>query len=338
MRITRDALMKIVHTTVEQRTRSNRGLIAIYLCGSLLGDEYLLGGTTDIDLVFIHSDVIAGEREIVPLTEQVSLDIAHHYHREYRNPRNLRLHPWLGPTIYNCNILYDPQHLMDFTQASVRGQFFRPETILERARIQAEHARQIWMGFVTEGPEAAPTVIVKYLHALEHAANAVAVLNGSPLTERRFLQHFPARAEAAHHPGLYPGLLGLLGGSNVDAEALQAWLPAWQAAYEALPEGETPARFHPARKAYYRAGFESLLRGDEPKAVIWPMMRTWTQLASLLPHGSEATSGWESAANYLGFLGSEFDQKVSAMDAYLDMVEETLEDWAAENGVQRETV
>ena len=102
-------------------------------------------GTADIDLFFIHNDSVSPEREIQRLTDEVHLDIAHHGRDDYTQARNLRQHPWLGYGIINCNIMYDPQHFMDFTQASVRGQFDQPENVLSRVQGQAEHARQIWL-------------------------------------------------------------------------------------------------------------------------------------------------------------------------------------------------
>ena len=56
MRINRQTLLRIANDTVAQRVRQERGILSAYLCGSLLGDDYLLGGCTDIDLVFIHID------------------------------------------------------------------------------------------------------------------------------------------------------------------------------------------------------------------------------------------------------------------------------------------
>ena len=54
MRINRDTLLRIARDTVARRTRQDRGIVAAYLCGALLGDDYILGGTADIDLGFIH--------------------------------------------------------------------------------------------------------------------------------------------------------------------------------------------------------------------------------------------------------------------------------------------
>lgn len=328
MRVNRGTLLKIANDTVSQRTRQDLNIISAYLCGSLLGDDYLLGGTADIDLAFIHIDSVPEEREIVRLTDEIHLDIAHYPQRDFLQTRELRVHPWLGPTIFGCDILYDPQHFMDFTQASVRGQFNRSDYVLERAQVESEHARQIWMAFYKDTPaEPGPREVVTYLHAVGQAVNAVASLNGPPLTERRLLLSFQERADMVGRPGLQPGLLGLLGAQNVDAEVLKEWLNHWQFAYEAIPTEKIQPRLHPDRKVYYRSAFEALLEGDQPHAVLWPLTRTWSQAALLLAPGDSALATWRKAFTQLGFLETGFAERVEALDAYLDVVEEALDDW-----------
>lgn len=334
MRVTRETLLKIARDTVAQRVRTDRGLIAVYLCGSILEDEFLLGGTTDIDLVFIHADTPPAEREIIRLTDQVHLDIAHHLHRDYRQTRRLRIHPWLGPIIATCTILHDPQHFMDFTQASVRGQFDRGDFVYARARGQAVHAREIWREFHEERPQAGPHEILVYLRAVDHAANAIAGLSSAPLTERRFLLKFPARADAVRRPGLYPGLIGLLGGPKADAATLKAFLPGWERAYDELAGVDPPARLHPDRRRYYLLGIEALLNSEHPLAALWPLLRSWTEIASRLPASSAAVAEWNQALDHLGLLGDGFSERVEAFDAYLDLIEDTLEEWARKNGVE----
>jgi hypothetical protein len=331
MRINREALLRIAEDTVHERTRKERGILSAYLSGSLLGDDFLLGGTTDIDLTFIHLDEPLAEREVVRLTDEFHLDIAHYDQKVFREARRLRLHPWLGPTIFECKVLYDPQHFMDFTQASVRGQFNRTDNVLRRSRQQVEHARQIWQGFV-EQPPGRPGFkeVEAYLRAIDHAANAVAGLSGPPLTERRLLLHFPQRAEAVAHPGLYPALLGMLGAPHADLETLKAWLQSWQAALEALPETDAPPRLHPCRHLYYRRAFEAILSGEHPQAVIWPLIRTWTIAAGRLPEGEPQRIVWWETFQRLGMLGEGFAGRVEALDAFLDLVEGTLEEWERE--------
>jgi predicted nucleotidyltransferase len=332
MRVTRSALKKIVQNTVAQRTRSDRGIISIYLCGSLLEERYLLGGTTDIDLVFIHGEALERAREIVRLTDEIHLDIAHHLEKDYRNTRELRVHPWMGPTVFFCEIQYDPQHFMDFTQASVRGQYDRSDHVLERVRKQADLARQFWFSYHLDVPQAGAQEITEYLEAVENAVNAVASLSGRPLTTRRFLMNFPEKADAVGWPGLYPGVLGLLGAPQVDTETLRTWLAPWKTAFQALDRDRAPVRLHPARQAYYLQAFEALINSPEPEQVLWPLLRTWTLAINNLPEKSPAREDWAQALDHLGLLGEGFEERLDALDAFLDMVEETIEKWARENG------
>lgn len=336
MRITTETLLKIARDTVAQRTRSDRSLLAIYLTGSLLESEPLLGGTTDIDLVFIHDTKVDVEREIQRLTDQVHLDIAHHARDDYRWARSLRLHPWLGSTIVGCKIMYDPQHFLDFTQASVRSQFARPDNLIGRSRGQAEHARQMWFTLHDLGSPAGLDDIELYFKAIEHVANAVASLSGPPLTERRFLLRFPQRAEAIGFPGLYAGLVGLLGGPNASSQAMQAWLPAWQAAYLAIPPRQASPRLHAHRCPYFQRAIEKGLDSDKPQDALWPLLHTWTDAIHLLPEESDHRQAWEEALQQLGLLGEGFPKRVEALDAYLDTVEEILDERARANGVELE--
>jgi len=325
-------LLKIANDTVAKYVSSDRTLLAIYLQGSMLGEAPLIGNTADIDLFLIHTDEVAAEREIIRVSDEVHLDISHHTHSLYRQPHELRVHSWLGPAVYGCKIMYDPQHFVDFVQASVRGQFNSVDNVLRRVRKQAEHSREMWESFNAHPFPPNPKEASLYLHALEHAANAMAGLSGQNLTERRFLLDLPGKAEAVHKPGLYPGFLGLLGAPTVDAETLRSWLPEWREAYHAIPDSAAPIRLHPHRWLYYERAVDVMLNSPTAHDALWPLWRTWTHAICALPADTPHHIAWQQAGEQLGLLGKAFEDKITALDAYLDMVEETLEAWARENG------
>lgn len=332
MRITRDMMLKVASDAAARQARATRELLAAYLCGSLLEDEYLVGGSGDIDLVYIHTEPVVISREVVRLTDEVHLDIAHHHQKEYRDTRSLREHPWLGPALSSCRILYDPQHFLDFTQASVRGQFDRSDHVFQRARQQLDQARSIWLNYQLSTVHPEPQDVLAYLQALGCAANAVAGISGPPLTDRRLLIQFPARAQAVGRPGLYAGLLGLLGAPNLPPAALGEWLMHWQAAYQAVPAAQAPVRLHPARLAYYAQALAAFNEGPQPENALWLLLRTWTLAASLCPPDSQERRMWHWACDELDLVGPAFGERIQALDAYLDGVEETLEAWALANG------
>jgi hypothetical protein len=333
MRITPELLNKVARDTVSQRTRSNRDIIAVYLIGSLLSKEPLLGGTTDIDLVFIHNADIENQREIIRLTEEVHLDIAHHPRQLYHQTRELRLHPWMGPNIYGCRILYDPQHFMDFTVASVSGQFFQPENILIRSKTLSENSRQIWLSYQLERPEGHPGENALYLEAVENAANAIAILQGAPLPERRLLLDFPDRAKALGRPGLYKGLMGLLGAPNTDKEKIRSWMQNWSTCLTEIPEDKRPNRLHSHRIPYYHKAFEAVLASDEPIACLWPFLLTWNRAVSFHSDDSPHLKYWWEAVEKLGLVGDGLQERLAALDAFLDQVEEITEEWAHSYGI-----
>ena len=335
MRITRQTLQRIANDTVARRVRANRNLLAVYLHGSLVDEANpVLGGTADIDIVFIHDLDHPVKREIVRLTDEVHLDIVHHTRADYRQARQLRLHPQLGPVIYHCQILHDPRHFLDFTQASVRAHFFRPENVLSRARAQMESARQVWFSFQDGVADPGLEEVAEYLQAVANIANAIASLKGDLLSERRFLIRFQSQTAALGHPGLYAGLLGLLGGSSVSVDDLLDWLPAWEQAYTAVGESsEYPIRLHPDRRWYYRRAFDVMLRSEQPLRVLWPLLSTWFKAVRSLPEGHASLKPWREGFQQLGLLGDGFKERINALDVFLDLTEEILEAWGRERGV-----
>ena len=299
----------------------------------MLSGTPLLGGTTDIDIVLIHTVEPRVEREILHLTDDVHLDISHHTQDLYRLGRELRVHPWMGPTLNIAKPIYDPRHFLDFTQASVRGLFGRSDFKIQRSRTLYEQARETWFGLQAVTTAIGPNVVASYFKAVENAVNSLALLVGEPLTERRLLLDFLACAEALGESRMYNGVIGLLGGHRVENEQIQSWLKSWSQAYDAIPEEARPAKLHSYRKDYYRRAFDAIVGSGEPKNVLWPLMNTWTLAASVLSASNPAYQGWRDACQQLELLSSNISNRVAALDAFLDQVDEVLAKWEQEYGV-----
>lgn len=331
MRITREHLVRIAKETAIKRSASEPGLVAAYLTGSLCGDNSLIGNTTDIDIVFVHDRTVRFEREIIPLTPEIHLDIVHHPRSDFDKPKTLRVHPWLGPELYDPLPLFGTGHFFEFVQAGVRDKFNEPESFILRSRSLAETARQRWTGLQlneAKGPE----WLLEYLDALFQAANAIALLAGQPLSERRVLLEFPARAEAAELQDLVPELFHLAGAGKADAAALKGILPDWENAFVAA--GTNPLadkRITTPRLRYYKLAFEAMLDGDMPQAVLWPLLLTWTLAVSVLP--STWGDRWRAACDLLGLEGESLEEKREGLDQFLDALEEALETRAGQQGL-----
>ena len=333
MQITPETLKQFAENTVEKMTRGNFEIIGAYLRGSLcLLESPLLGGSTDIDLVFIHSGDPKNPREILRLTNDIHLDIEHHPQRDYLKGRELRVHPTMGPSLFNAQVLFDPQHFIDFTIATVRGMFHREDHIIQRARPQIESARSRWIEFQNEPVWNHAQSVLEYLGIVEQAAQAVTSLVGEPLSERRFLPAYADRVERLDKGGMYAGLVGLLGGARVDRRQLQGWVNAWDQVMKDVSSSQCPPQIHPHRRAYYLNAFDALLNSNQPKDVLWPLLTTWTLAAATLPDKAPETQPWLDACEQLGIIGDDMDERIAALDMYLEQVEQTVEIWAMEHG------
>jgi hypothetical protein len=331
MRITKESLLRVARENVSQRIHSRPDLVAAYLTGSLLKDEPLLGNTTDIDLVFVHPFQPSVRREVVALTPEIHLDIKFNPRSEYEPPRELRLNPWLGPEMYNPIRLYDGQHFFDFIQAGVREKYDDPINAHGRANLNAKHARQMW-GDLQAKQDDSPKTMLFYLKSVNHAANAIAVIKDSPLSERRFLLEFSGCASSAGNADMTEYLYVLLGADQADKNSLEAYLPAWEKDF--LEAGKSPSAnvsLHPARLSYYRQGFESLLAGEKPLSVLWPLIHTWSQAAESLPENER--TAWASCCQELGLLQDGLESRLQKLDRFLDEVEKILDNMAVSNGL-----
>jgi hypothetical protein len=338
MRVTRESLIRIAKETVQERIYNDKGILAAYVTGSLLSEEPLLGGVTDIDLVLVTANKPPMTREIVALTPDFHLDISFRARAEYDPPRELRVNPWLGYEIYDLLVLYESRHFIEFTQAAVRAgfEFHEPALVLQRCRKLLDHGRKIWFDLVDIGESAGPKEVAKYLKSLYHAANVIAELHGPPLPERRLLLLFPALAVKAGRPDLNVGLLGLLGSTGLEASVLPGWLPGWESMFKAaFQTGKADVRIHTARLNYYKKCFEAMLGGDDPTVMLWPLLTSWTHAAVALPE--DESLAWRAACATLGLVGERFAERVEGLDQYLDELDLLLDEIARANGLETST-
>ena len=340
MRVTRESLIRIAKETVQQRTFNDRAIIAAYLTGSLVQEDVdpLLGGTSDIDIIFVHADEPKYRREFVKLTPDFHVDIGHRARAEFKRPRDLRVDPWLGWEMFDPKLLYEREKFFEFIQAGLRAgfEFNAPAPALTRSRALLDSGRQTWRELEDISEDLTTRDVVDYMKALFHGVNAVAELSGPPLPERRLILEFGPRAETARRPEMVEALTGLLGCTGLDPEQIRLWLPDWKLAFEGAA-GNTRAdvRIHPARLNYYEKAIRAMLDGPTPHAALWPMLETWSLAVEILP--DHALEAWRSAATQLRFTPAHFEEKVHGLDLFLDEVEALLDELAREHGLETST-
>jgi hypothetical protein len=334
MRTTKETLLRLARDTAAISANQDHSIVCIYLTGSLVTENPFIGGTTDVDLFFVHTQKPAINREIRYLSDDVTLDIAHVEQSLYQLPRHLRADAWLGPFLCaKPKVLYDTRHWFEFTEASVGAQFYRPEYMLERARPLSAAARRIWMDFHLSPPEVLPDNVLQYLHCIELAGNAIALLSGAPLPLRRFFLDLPVRTKVVKRPDLFDLFISAILPDEIKAIDSIQWLPDWVDSLKAAATlKECPPRLSTPRRNYYEKAVEGLLL-DSPAAAAWIMMNTWNQSAALFSSENENTDNWrEACAAFLQINGS-FEPALEKMDNLLDSVEETLDIFSAENGL-----
>jgi predicted nucleotidyltransferase len=340
MRVTRESLIRIARETAQQHVFNDRGIIAAYLSGSLASDEVdpLIGGTTDIDVIFVHADEPIHRREFIKLTPDFHVDISHRAKAEFKKPRELRVDPWLGWEMYDPMLLFEREKFFEFIQAGLRAgfEFNAPAPALHRSRLLLAQARQIWRELLAVGDVVTPKDVNQYMQSLYNAVNAVAELSGPPLQERRLLLEFTARAETAQRPDMSPALIGLLGASALDPSVINEWLPQWKLAFEsAMQNVDVDPRIHPSRINYYEKAMQSILAGENPHAALWPLLQTWTLAVDVLPNFAQ--DDWRAACGQLGFTSEGIEEHTNGLDHFLDEVEVLLDELTAQYGLETST-
>jgi hypothetical protein len=321
MRFTPEILRKHAQLLTDKEAKKNRGIIAVYLRGSLLYGSPLIGGAGDIDLVFIHNSPPITEHQILKLTPEIHFDIEHHDQLLYRKPREVRLDPWLGPTIYDAKPLYDPRHFLDYTQAGARSNFDFPENVQARCKLLLEKARQFWMERQIGNIGEILVEFPAFLEALHNAANAVALLTGPPLPTRRLGMDFPSRAAAAGAPGLAVAFNHLLGNVSLSPDQLKGWLKEWDQTMTSLAETLSPAPLLVDKKVYYQAALGSMLKSERPQDLLWPLIVTWTEAINYLPGDNKSQLAWMKALTSLGFAGKDYKVRLATLDSFLEVCE-----------------
>jgi hypothetical protein len=335
MRITRDLLHKIARQTVNQRKRSEPDLHAAYLTGSLLYNEPLLGGTTDIDLVLVHKYQAPVKREIEAITPELSLDIFHNIKDDYNQHRQLRQDPRLGyPLTHNHILLFDTDHWLEFIQASVSADFHRPDNVLARVKILLSAARENWFSLTQTPPKKHLNWLHRYLETLEQAANAVSGLIGPPLTTRRFMMTFNDRLETLGVPKFLAGFQGLLGFSEVQAQNLTPWIEAFELDLVHITDKpDFPVHLAPCRQAYYLEAIQALAENNNGHQAVWPLLQTWLDIQLTVPQPSPGVETWESCLETLSLTKKTSSEKNEALDSFLDTAEIIIETWADVYGI-----
>lgn len=329
MIIRREKLIELARGEAERRAETG-DVISGYVIGSLASGDPLFGGAADIDLVLIHGDEPDAPHEVVPLSEDVHLDIVHYPRSLYANPRSLRVDPWLGPSMCEPLFLYDPSHFFEWAQAGVRGRFHRSDHVHARAVAFLKQARRTW-----DRLSRSNGWLQDYTNAVLEGANAVVSLGGFPVAGRRLALALEDRTARLGAEEVYTEFLVLLGAGAVDRWEAPAWIAAWARAFDAAARVSSLPWLHPSRRAYYLRGFQALLEAGRPECVTWTLLASWDRSIRALAAAGEAAdhhASWVEVLQRLGLSPAFSESRAAQLDRYLDHIERLVERWAVRNG------
>jgi hypothetical protein len=330
MRITRDLLHKFARETVKQHKRKEPDIHAAYLMGSLLDEEPLLGGTTDIDLMLVHKYLAPIERETAALTPEISVDVYHKTVDDYEPSRQFRQDAWVGyPLTYNHILLYDTDHWLEFLQASVSAEFHRVDNVLARVTALLASAREGWRGLSQLSEVNHLDWLDQFLTTLFLGANAITGLIGPPLATRRLMITFYQRLHDLGTPEVWDSFCGLLGCSDDLFLNYKPWISAFEQDLLQLAEiGSPPPHLAPCRQLYYLQGIRSLTASEEGLLPLWPLLRVWLDVHLALPQPGPGQDTWHEFLAALNLTDDFTSAKTKTLDAYLDHIEVLIENWA----------
>ena len=334
MRITREKLISTAKETVKRATFGSHDIVCAYLTGSLTFEDPLIGGTTDIDLFYIHSLTIHDEREIIPIAEDFHLDIAHLPQSYFSHPRKLRADAWVGSFLCNYPILlYDTNYWFDFVRSGVFAHFFQPVNVIQRVQPFITSARQSWISMRNQNQNNHNSAVFEYLKAIKSAANAIACLTSVPLTCRRFLIDFPRAAQAINMPGLVGGLVDLIVPTDPIEPDWDIWIGSWSAAYDsALEKGNNSLSFSECRRSYYKKAITALKETNN-QAALWLLLSTWSRMSFHLSGENASHQGYVDFLGQLMLDESHFSERLDSLDQFLDAVEESIDTWKQKAGL-----
>jgi len=322
VRVTREKLIDLAREEAERRGQTD-DVLSGYLIGSVASGDPIIGGSADIDLVLIHRHKPDRNREIVPLSNDIHLDITHHSNDVYRSPPELRIEPWLGPSMCEPIFLYDPDHFFERAQAGVRGQFYQSDHTITRSMAFLDRARNAKPGINHD-----PAWVTQYTHSALEAANALASLGGFPICGRKISILLQSRLLEQNYEELWFEFQNLLGFSTLQEELIADWITAWEVAFDAAAYHDP--MFNPVRKNYYLKSFLSFIDMGIAKEVLWCLITSWSSALQILHDISEDYqyhSVWESALEHIMLSPDHRTHRVDELEDFLDHVEEILDSW-----------
>ncbi len=336
MRITREKLIKLSEGYIQQRAKKDRTVVCAYMTGSMLKEYPFINGTTDVDIIMIHTDLQQAYRELMSISEEATFDI-YHYPKEYfQNTRTLRTDPWLGSSLcFDPVVLFSKSHWYEFILSSVEASFFVPENTMGRALVFNKEAHKYFsqLGRLAN-TNLDVTYVFNYLLCVENAVNSLACLTRNPLTMRNMLNAFTeVCADLDGASDLPKTVEGLITKTPDAAKFMPYYVQNWTYYFDYFA-GYTNPGFYPEyakfRLPYYTKAVEAYIEAHLPSAV-WIMLTTWTHINAAMR--IEQNDAFHSFLMMNALHPQAAFERMKELDKFLERVDDTIDAWGKAKGI-----
>ncbi len=340
--IEHSTLLKLARDYATRKSNEQASLKAIVLIGSVARGEPPLGDAVDLDILVIGDYLPESPNEIVRLSDYVFIDATHIPTSAYVDRKAIRTHHFSGSALNDALILYDPRHYFDILQAAIRAPYNRADHIYARARSAYNAAMQVFDHISLYRDELSPEPLsFDLLHDLRQtlylAANTLLPLVSQTQSQSAGARKLMVRFEAAArelNPKLYLGFLESLGVHDLDPKAVEGLLNEWVALYKAASlRGSDDLLIHPFKRGYYDRGFRALIAEGHAINTLWLLEETLSACACGLDPLPEAWLHFCRLTHKSS--GAEFSERVRAAESFLSEIDQTLNQWADQESVER---
>ena len=348
--IDRELLLKVARGFAEERGRERATIVAGFLIGSVARSEPPLGDSTDLDICLIDNDPPLNYERFQRVSDTILIDCWYNHPNVYQDKPYLRGHALLGPSLYDAVPLYDPRHMFDLIQASVRGQFDVPENVYARARQAYRQAREHFDAI--ERYRAVPVPVpldrdeLHHLHAIfEWASTAILMITFRSHTNRRQMMQFEAAASELERSDLYARAMEGLGFTEIVDDEIATMREQWHDIYNASNRfhsglWDEGADLHPTREYYYLRGFEALAEAGHAQNSLLLLENILGACANHILNYAPPEDAVTYLEMYTSWLAQtrkgsteDFAERVSIAGELLEQIDDVLIAWARTEGV-----
>ena len=335
MKLTKDKLLRLSDSYLQQRARKDHSIVCAYLTGSLLREYPFINGSTDVDIIMIHSDIPQAYREVTGISEDATFDIYHYPRSYFSNPRNLRTDPWIGSSLcFDPIVLFGKDHWYEFVLSSVEASFFLPENTLQRSLVFNHEAHKYFSQLQKlVNTQYEVTYAFNYVLTIENAVNSIACLSKQPLTMRHFLQDFIECCDDLNCTNLIGETISLITENNNLDQYYQYYTQFWNYYFDYF-SNYARADFFPEygkfRLPYYQKAVEAYWETHLPSAV-WIMLNTWIHIFSAM--NMEQNESFHSFLGMNGLTPQQGVKRIEELDHFLEIVDDTIDDWGKSHGL-----